>query len=110
MNDIIKLYIIIAIYKGLIKSEYKGTIVSEDNNIVLDAVNSVNAEIKRVIAIAYSDNQVKNNKRLLRDIFDYHLCTGLSETISDIDNFIDSAEYETMKNKIFEYEFIYMWF
>ena len=57
MNDIIKLYIIIAIYKGLIKSEYKGTIVSEDNNIVLDAVNSVNSEVKRVITIAYSDNQ-----------------------------------------------------
>lgn len=108
MNDIIKLYIIISIYKGLIKSEYKGTIVSEDNNIVLDAVNSVNAEIKRVIAIAYSDDIVKNNKRLLRDIFDYHLCSGLTESIADIDDFIDSAEYETMKNKLFEHEFIYM--
>ena len=110
MIDVIKLYITIAIYNGSIKSKYENTIVSEDNSIILDCIKTITNEVTRVKNIAYSDDIVKTNKRLLRDIFNFHIAEGITENISNSDDFIDSIAYNIMCDKIFEYEFIYMWF
>lgn len=103
MQDIIKLYIIIGIYKGSIESEYTNTIISEDNALIQAFIDTVSNEIDRTKSVIAGDAMTNEFKK---DVFNYHISEGIIENIAGTEKFIDSKEYNLMIDKLFKTEIL----